>query len=74
MLYKDSGADEDLLKGTVADFEKHIIVSALERSAGNQSLAARQLGTTLRVFSSRIRKYGSDPARLCWEKRGRIPS
>lgn len=64
MMSKDPGADEDLLKSTVADFEKHIIVSALKRCAGNQSQAARQLGTTPRVLARRVRKYGIDLARI----------
>ena len=52
--------DEDLLKGNVEDFEKHIIVSALLRTHGNQSLAAKQLGTTPRVIAYRIQKYAID--------------
>jgi transcriptional regulator with GAF, ATPase, and Fis domain len=51
---------QDLLRENVADFEKHIITSALKRTHGNQSEAARQLGTTMRIFSSRVRKYKID--------------
>jgi transcriptional regulator with GAF, ATPase, and Fis domain len=57
---KDSGADGDIFKSTIADVERHIIVSALERCAGNQSMAARQLGTTKRMLAYRVRKYGID--------------
>jgi transcriptional regulator with GAF, ATPase, and Fis domain len=56
---------EDLLRSNVADFEKHIISSALERTGGNQSEAARQLGTTRRIIMYRIRKYGIDVGQLC---------
>ena len=51
---------EDLLKSNVSDFERHIIVSALQRTSGNQTAAARQLGTTRRILMYRIRKYGID--------------
>ena len=56
---------EDLLRSNVADFERHIIVSALERAGGNQSEAARQLGTTRRVLMYRVRKYGIDIRLFC---------
>jgi transcriptional regulator with GAF, ATPase, and Fis domain len=69
MTTKDSVIGEDLLKGTLADFERHIIVSALERCAGNQSKAARQLGTTPRVLAHRVRKYGIDCNQLCREEK-----
>jgi Nif-specific regulatory protein len=49
--------EENLLKFNIEEFEKHIIVSALARARGNQSLAAKQLGTTKRVIAYRIRKY-----------------
>ncbi|MFH1081326.1 MAG: helix-turn-helix domain-containing protein [Pseudomonadota bacterium] len=58
-------ADDDLLKSTIADFERHIIVSALEQTGGNQSKAAMRLGTTKRILSHRIRKYGIDLGRFC---------
>ena len=65
MKTKDVGSEEDLLRSTIADFEKHIIVSALEQTSGNQTEAARRLGTTKRILSYRIRKYGIDPGRIC---------
>ncbi len=58
-------SDDDLLKTTIADFERHIIVSALEQTGGNQSKAARRLGTTKRILRYRVRKYGIDPDRFC---------
>jgi Nif-specific regulatory protein len=65
MESRDAYPGEDLLRGSTADYEKHIIVSALERTGGNQSRAARQLGTTRRILAYRIRKYGIDPGRFC---------
>jgi transcriptional regulator with GAF, ATPase, and Fis domain len=60
MNFEKKYVGQDLLRENVEDFEKHIIVSALKRTNGNQSEAARQLGTTMRIFSSRVRKYGID--------------
>jgi Nif-specific regulatory protein len=63
-------ADEDLLKSTVADFERHIIVSALEQTGGNQSKAAMRLGTTKRILAYRVRKYGIDLGQFCRANNG----
>ena len=60
MKWNELSIDEDLLKLNVEDFEKHIIVSALLRTHGNQSLAAKQLGTTTRVIAYRVQKYNID--------------
>jgi len=60
MQVKDSCTGEDLLRSNIADFEKHIIVSALKRTGGNQSEAAKQLGTTKRILTYRIHKYNID--------------
>jgi transcriptional regulator with GAF, ATPase, and Fis domain len=59
-MKQDKSADDDLLRSTLADFEKHIIVSALEQTDGNQSKAAMRLGTTKRIIAYRVRKYGID--------------
>jgi Nif-specific regulatory protein len=60
MGMKDKYNENDLLRSNVADFEKHIIASALKRTGGNQSEAAKQLGTTKRILMYRIQKYGID--------------
>jgi len=65
MKTRESGADDNLLKSTMADFEKHIIISALEQTRGNQSKAAMRLGTTKRILSYRVRKYGIDLGQFC---------
>ena len=64
-MKQDKSADDDLLKSTIADFEKHIIVSALEQTGGNQNKAAMRLGTTKRILAYRVRKYGIDLGRFC---------
>lgn len=63
-MRQDRAADDDLLKSTLADFERHIIVSALEQTGGNQKQAAMRLGTTKRIIAYRIRKYGIDLAQF----------
>ena len=60
MKRKAMAGDDDLLKVNVEDFERHIIVSALLRTHGNQSLAAKQLGTTTRIIAYRVQKYNID--------------
>ena len=64
MKTKVVGSEEDLLRSTIADFEKQIILSALKQTHGNQSKAARRLGTTKRILAYRIRKYGIDISQL----------
>lgn len=63
-MKRDKSADDDLFKSTLADFEKHIIVSALEQTGGNQNKAAMRLGTTKRILAYRVRKYGIDLGRF----------
>ncbi|MFL5477009.1 MAG: sigma 54-interacting transcriptional regulator [Gemmatimonadales bacterium] len=52
------------LDGAVAAFERSLIEDALKTARGNRSRAARLLGSTQRVISYKVRKYGIDPARL----------
>lgn len=59
-MKQDEAADDDLLKSAIAEFEKHIIVSALEKTGGNQKKAAMRLGTTKRIIAYRVRKYRID--------------
>lgn len=69
-MKQDKSADNDLLKSTIADFERHIIVSALEQTGGNQRKAALRLGTTTRILAYRVRKYGIDLGKLCKRDNG----
>jgi Nif-specific regulatory protein len=64
-MKRDQLADDDLFKNAIADLERNIIVSALEQTGGNQTKAALQLGTTKRILSYRVRKYGIDLGRFC---------
>ena len=43
-------------------FESELITSALKRTRGNMSAAARELGTTLRKLNYRIHRLRIDPA------------
>jgi Nif-specific regulatory protein len=51
---------ENILERCVVDCEKAVIIHALTRTKGNQSAAARLLGTTRRVLDYKIHKYGID--------------
>jgi Nif-specific regulatory protein len=53
-------AQEDVLARCVYDCEKTVIIHALAKTKGNQSAAARLLGTTIRILTYRIHKYGID--------------
>jgi len=59
-MKRDKPADDDLFRNSIADFERRIIVSALEQTGGNQRKAAIQLGTTKRILAYRVQKYGID--------------
>jgi transcriptional regulator with GAF, ATPase, and Fis domain len=59
-MKQHKSADADLFKRAIADFERHIIVAALEQTGGNQNKAAMRLGTTKRILAYRVRKYGID--------------
>lgn len=52
--------DQDLLRINVENVERHIIISILKRTNGNQSAAAKQLGTTKRRLQYRVLKYNID--------------
>ncbi len=63
-MKRDKPADDDLFRNSIADFERRIIVSALEQTGGNQKKAAIQLGTTKRILAYRVQKYGIDLGRF----------
>jgi len=63
-MKRDKPADDDLFRNSIADFERRIIVSALEQTGGNQRKAAIQLGTTKRILAYRVQKYGIDLGRF----------
>ena len=49
---------ENILERCVLDCEKAVISHALVRAKGNLSAAARLLGTTKRILSYKVHKYG----------------
>jgi Nif-specific regulatory protein len=49
---------ENVLERCVFDCEKAVISHALVRTKGNITAAARLLGTTKRILSYKVHKYG----------------
>jgi transcriptional regulator with PAS, ATPase and Fis domain len=43
---------------TIEEMEKQMIINAIEKSTGNMSLAADQLGITRQTLYNKIKKYG----------------
>ncbi len=58
------------LEALVSAFERDLITDALKDVHGNQSQAARLLGTTKRIIQYKVEKYGVDPKRF----RTKIPA
>jgi len=51
--------------GTIIEAqERSLIIDALKETRGNQSQAARMLGTTKRIIQYKIQKFGLDPRRF----------
>ncbi len=50
-------------KNLVAAYERDLITDALKSTRGNIAAAARNLGTTARIISYKIRKLNIDPRR-----------
>jgi Nif-specific regulatory protein len=55
------------LKNVVESQERSLIIDALKETRGNQSKAAKLLGTTKRITQYKIQKFGIDP----WQFRPR---
>jgi Nif-specific regulatory protein len=53
-----SDSSENVLERCVFDCEKAVISHALVRTKGNLSAAARLLGTTKRILTYKVHKYG----------------
>ncbi len=51
---------ENVLERCISDCEKMIIIHALTRTKGNQSAAAKLLGTTNRILRYKVHKYEID--------------
>ncbi len=54
----------------VSNFERDLITDALKDSRGNQTQAARILGTTKRIIQYKIKKYGINPSRFQGTRQG----
>jgi Nif-specific regulatory protein len=52
------------MEALVGAFERDLITDALKDVHGNQSQAARLLGTTKRIIQYKVEKYGIDPKRF----------
>jgi Nif-specific regulatory protein len=52
------------LESLVSSFERDLITDALKDARGNQSQAARLLGTTKRIIQYKVRKYGVEARRF----------
>jgi Nif-specific regulatory protein len=57
-------ASRGKLEALVGTFERDLITDALKDVRGNQSQAARLLGTTKRIIQYKVIKYGVDPRRF----------
>jgi Nif-specific regulatory protein len=51
---------DNVLERCVYDCEKTVIIHALMRTKGNQTAAAKLLGTTRRILDYKIHKYEID--------------
>ena len=51
---------ENVLERCVSDCEKAVISNALIRTKGSITAAARLLGTTRRILTYKVHKYGID--------------
>ena len=67
--HDDPGKDPGKLGAVIGAQERSMIIEALKEARGNQSQAARLLGTTKRIVQYKIRKLGIDPAKFKAAKR-----
>ncbi|MGD0280078.1 MAG: helix-turn-helix domain-containing protein [Smithella sp.] len=55
---------ENILERCVSDCERTVIIQALMKTKGNQTAAAMMLGTTKRILTYKVNKYGIDCKQL----------
>jgi Nif-specific regulatory protein len=60
---RESGMTENL-KGRVDAYERALVVEALKTAKGNQSHAAKILGTSQRIVNYKIQKYEIDTSQF----------
>jgi Nif-specific regulatory protein len=58
MNNKKLNTGENVLESCVSDCEKAVISHALVRTKGNLTTAAKLLGTTRRILTYKVYKYG----------------
>jgi Nif-specific regulatory protein len=58
-----AGVRKDTFESLVAAYERELIVDALKDSRGNQTMAAKLLGTTKRIIQYKISNYNIDYTR-----------
>ena len=63
-MKKMDGQMASSLAGLMNAYERALIIDALVSTQGNQSQAAKLLGTSKRVIHYKIHKYGIDPRRF----------
>lgn len=74
MKDQDPGPEPPLnLEEAVGDFERSLILQALEKCNGIQTRAAQYLGTTRRILRYRMDKLGIKPQRGIRPQRGKHP-
>ena len=52
------------LKGQIDAYERNLVLQALKAAKGNQSRAAKLLGTSQRIVNYKIQKYGLDTSQF----------
>jgi Nif-specific regulatory protein len=52
--------NKENLKGRVDAYERALVIEALKTTKGNQSQAAKILGTSQRIINYKIQKYSID--------------
>jgi len=63
-MKKMDGQVASSLASLMNAYERALIIDALVSAQGNQSQAAKLLGTSKRVIHYKIHKYGIDPRRF----------
>jgi Nif-specific regulatory protein len=60
MKTQNEPGNAENLKGRVDAYERALVMQALKAAKGNQSQAAKLLGTSQRIINYKIRKYSID--------------
>ncbi|HTZ40391.1 MAG TPA: helix-turn-helix domain-containing protein [Syntrophales bacterium] len=64
MKAKREGSSSMNLKGQIDAYERNLVLQALKAAKGNQSRAAKLLGTSQRIVNYKIHKYGLDTSQF----------